>query len=121
MKRQRLLARLASSANLHVTATAFIRAALRGRSELKMTSLLDRAAAAAIADDLARCVRLRRASLGARPFPSRAMGPLDWLAPCDRPFRTPLLAFIVLIEERALRADDLAAVVAIGPEAVLAD
>jgi hypothetical protein len=36
-------------------------------------------------------------------------------------FRTPLLAFIVVIEERAFRADDLAAGVAVGLEAVLAD
>ena len=39
----------------------------------------------------------------------------------DRRFRAPLLAFIVVVEERALGADDLAAVVAVGLEAVLAD
>src|SRR5260370_42012389 len=39
----------------------------------------------------------------------------------DRRFRAPLLAFIVVIEERALRADDPAAAVTIGLEAVLAD
>jgi hypothetical protein len=86
-----------------------------------MTSPVDRPAAAAAADDLARCVRLRRASLGARPFPNRTIAPLVGLAPCGRPFRTPLLAFIVVIEERAFRADDLAAGVAVGLEAVLAD
>src|ERR1700738_1642602 len=85
-----------------------------------MTSPLDRAAAAAVADDLARCVRLRCAGLGlgARPFPSRVIALLVGLAPCGR---TPLLAFIVFIEKRAFRADDFAAVVAVGLEAVLAD
>src|SRR5438874_5613542 len=110
-----------SPANLHVAAAAFNRPALRGRPELKMASPLDRAAAAGVADDLARCLRPRAAGLGPRPLANRAIGAVVVIAFCGRRFRAPLLAFIVVIEERALRADDPAAAVAIGLEAVLAD
>src|SRR6202165_6124586 len=85
-----------------------------------MTSSIDRAAAAAIANDLARCLRLGRAGLGPGPFPSCAIGAAVGLALCGRRFRAPLLALIVVVEERAF-ADDPAAVVAVGLEAVLAD
>src|ERR1700681_2887313 len=108
-------------ANLHITAAALIGPALGGRSELKMTSSIDRAAAAAIANDLARCLRLARAGLRPGPLPSCAIGAAVGLALCGRRFRAPLLAFIVVVEERALGADDPAAAVAVGLEAVLAD
>src|SRR5512132_2874663 len=55
-----------------------------------------------------------------RPERCRSL-PVVPVALGDRRFRAPLLAFIVVIEERALRTDDPAAAVAIGLEAVLAD
>src|SRR5258705_6134357 len=55
-----------------------------------------------------------------RPERCRSV-PVVRVALGDRLLPAPLLAFIVVIEERALRADDPAAAVAIGLEAVLAD
>src|SRR5438094_5415904 len=55
-----------------------------------------------------------------RPERCRSL-PVFLVALRGRRFRAPLLAVIVVIEERALRADDPAAAVAIGLEAVLAD
>src|ERR1700730_475829 len=86
-----------------------------------MTSSIDRAAAAAIANDLARCLRLCRAGLTAGPFLTSAIGAAVGRALCGRRFRAPLLAFIIIVEERALGADYLAAAVAVGLEAVFAD
>src|SRR5216683_4050381 len=54
--------------------------------------------------------------------------PCFWHRPCFRPvalrhrrLAAPLLAFIVVVEERALGADDPGATVAVGLETVLAD
>src|SRR6266446_3411256 len=55
-----------------------------------------------------------------RPERCRSL-PVVPVALRGRRFRAPLLAFIVVIEERALRADDPAAALAIGLETVLAD
>src|ERR1700688_5087205 len=55
-----------------------------------------------------------------RPERCRSL-PVVPVALGDRLLPAPLLAFIVVIEERALRADDPAATVAIGLKAVLAD
>src|SRR5258707_15416585 len=55
-----------------------------------------------------------------RPERCRSL-PVVPVARGDRLLPAPLLAFIVVIEERTLRADDPAAAVAIGLEAVLAD
>src|SRR6266566_1455574 len=55
-----------------------------------------------------------------RPERCRSL-PVFPVALGDRLVPAPLLAFIVVIEGRALRADDPAATVAIGLEAVLAD
>src|SRR5258708_29217681 len=43
------------------------------------------------------------------------------MAARDRRFGTPLLAFIVVIEERSIGAHNLAAMVAVGLEAVIAN
>src|SRR5258708_8270368 len=55
-----------------------------------------------------------------RPERCRSL-PVVPVALGDRLLPAPLLAFIVVIEDRALRADDPAATVAVGLEAVLAD
>src|SRR4029453_5388287 len=55
-----------------------------------------------------------------RPERCRSL-PVVPVARGDRLLPAPLLAFIVVIEERALRADDPAAAVAIGLEAALAN
>ncbi len=47
--------------------------------------------------------------------------PVFLVALRGRCFRASLLAFIVIVEERALGADDFAAAVAVGLEAVLTD
>src|SRR5712692_1573162 len=119
--------KLTSSTNLYVTAAALTRPALRQRSVFKVTSWSDRPATAAIAHDLARCMWPGHAGLRHEPLPNRAIGAIVTIvailtvAPGRRCFRAPLFAFIVVIEERALPADDFATAVAIGLEAVLAD
>src|SRR5258705_1944305 len=55
-----------------------------------------------------------------RPERCRSL-PVVPVALGDRLLRAPVLAFIVVIEERTLRADDPAAAVAIGLESALAD
>src|SRR5712692_2729420 len=112
--------KLTSSTNLYVTAAALTRPALRQRSVFKVTSWSDRPATAAIAHDLARCMWPGHAGLRHGPLPNRAIGAIVTIvailtvAPGRRCFRAPLFAFIVVIEERALPADDFATAVAIG-------
>src|ERR1700761_8924578 len=60
-------------------------------------------------------------SIGAVEALAAVCTPVIAFARRGRGLGTPLLAFVVVIEERSFRADDLAAVFAIGPEAVLAD
>src|ERR1700686_3506259 len=55
-----------------------------------------------------------------RPERCRSL-PVVRLALGGRRFPAPLLAFIVVIKERALGADDFAAAIAVGLEAVLTD
>ena len=112
--------RFASIANLHVAAAALLGPALRGESELDVTSRRDRSAAAIVADDLARWPQPGRAGLRLRPFQGGASGPLVRFASRSRRARPPLFALIIVIEERAFRADDPAAFVAVGLEAMLA-
>ena len=54
------------------------------------------------------------------PFAIRAIRAPVVIRPGGRRFRTPLLALIVVIDERSLGADDSAAAVAIGLETVVA-
>src|SRR5216683_89253 len=116
---EQLVARFTSSADLNAADAALPESALRGGPELKTASpVVGRAAAVAVADDLAQCVQPRL--FGARPFPSRAIAPHVELAPRGMRLRASLLAFIVVVEERAFGAGDLAAVVAVGLESVFA-
>src|ERR1700687_5848992 len=112
---------LHSIANLHVAAVALAGAALRQCPVLEVAAARDRPAAKRVANDLAGDLRPARAGLGLRPFAHRTIWARVGLMPCGWRFRAPLFAFIVTIEERALRADDFAAAVAVGLEAVLAD
>src|ERR1700726_1745661 len=94
-----------SPANLHVAAATFAGATLRGRSEFEVTAARDRAAAALVADDLARGLRPGRAGLRPRPVSRRALGAVGSVTPGGRRFRAALLAVVVVIEDQAFGAD----------------
>lgn len=117
---------LTSIANLHVAPASLSGAALCGRSEFNATSTFDRAAATTVAHDLPRCLRLSRGSLrfsradaGARS--TSAMRGFVRIATSSRCPPAALLAFIVIVKERALGADDPAAAFANRLEALFAD
>ena len=116
-----------SIANLHVAAASLGGAALRGGSEFEVTSACHRAAAAAIAHDLACCLRLSVslrsswADVGARSTPSSTARGLVSISASGRRSSAAFLAFVVIIEKRTCGANDPAAAFANGLEAVFAD
>src|SRR5216683_265028 len=135
-------------ANLDIAAAALAGTALRKGAVFKMAAAPHRSTTTRIADDLSRtgCRGLRppggqvgatpdviarptRRTLGAietirTKSAVRAIGtvaPVALVALGDWRLAAPLLAFIIVVEERALGTDDPGATVAVGLETVLAD
>src|SRR5438270_7084834 len=115
-----------SVADFHIAAAA----AARGAALIvDAAALPDRPATARVANDLAPastggCARLGQAGPGQRlrPFPNRTLGtrrPIILFAGRDRLPGAAFLAFIVVVEDRALGAGDLRTAVAVDPETVL--
>src|SRR6202011_634594 len=72
-------------------------------------------------DALACWLVLESAHVGSRPFAVTTIRARVGRAARGRRFAAPLLAFIVIIEERPFRTDDSAAAVAVRLKAVFAD
>jgi hypothetical protein len=109
-----------SIADLDVAAAAQAAAALLGRPEFQVASPIDRPAQMIVANDLAGCLALGRLGPVLR-CPGRGVAAFALRNRRFGRLAAALDAFVVVIENRAFGADDLAALVAVSLEAVLAD